>query len=114
MNTPVLRRVPLVAAEPLWKRAPTRDGEGRAYTDFMMFIPGLRNRPAHLIDQTVHELRRVLTLFHSVVAFAEINLGNNVLWVSLRPGARIRLEVAAAIRARVPEAKLVAANHPYR
>ena len=35
----------LSPAEPLWKRVPTRDDEGRPVSDFMMLIPKFRSWP---------------------------------------------------------------------
>jgi hypothetical protein len=97
--------------EPLWKLAPKRDAEGRAYVDFMMLAPGLKKRPAHEIECLARVIRSVLARFEDRVVFADFNLKLSVLWVSLsyRPGAMA--EIVAALRARAPELKLVA-HHP--
>jgi hypothetical protein len=100
-------------AEPLHRRAPTRDDRGRAYSDFMMLIPGLRAKPARLVEHTVAEIQRVLAQLRDLVVFADLNLRLNVLWVTVVPGRNIGFRVAAAIHARVPEARLVAANTRY-
>lgn len=95
-------------AEPLWKLVPQRDEHGRSLTDFMMVIPGLRARPAHIIERIVHDLIEVLHRYEEAVVFADLNLKLNVLWVSVRPLPGICLALPAAIHQRVPEAKLVA------
>lgn len=109
----VCRTTALLPAEPLHRRAPRRDASGRAYGDFMLLIPGLRERPRHLIEATLRELELALAQLSSLVVFAEFNLRLNLLWVTVVPGRDVGLRVAAAIQARVPEAKLVAAqlNH---
>lgn len=109
----ICRTRALLPAEPLHRRAPRRDASGRAYGDFMLLIPGLRERPRHLIEATLRELEVALAQLSSLVVFAEFNLRLNLLWVTVVPGRDVGLRVAAAIRARVPEAKLVAAqlNH---
>ncbi|MBI2313654.1 MAG: hypothetical protein HYU77_14235 [Betaproteobacteria bacterium] len=110
----LLRVMPLHPAEPLWKRVPRRDDSGRAYSDFMMLIPGLSSRPAPLVEAVVGEIERVLARFGGVVVFADLNLNLNVLWVTVKPGPNVGIPVAAAILARVPEARLVAPQVAYR
>lgn len=95
------------AAEPLMKRAPLHDEKGRALSDFMMLIPGLKKKPQAMINVVVTDIQLVLSKFSHAVVFAELNLKLNLLWVSIRPIHGIRNEVAGAIQARVPEAKLV-------
>jgi hypothetical protein len=95
------------SAEPLRKRAPTHDENGRPLCDFMMLIPGLRDKPKHLVDTTIQNVHIVLTQFRSAVVFAEFNLKLNLLWVSIRPINGIRFVIASAIQEHVPEAKLV-------
>jgi len=98
-------------AEPLWKRAPKRDGNGHPYSDFMMPAPGLKRRPPEDVARIVEDVRRVLARFESVVVFADVNLKLSVLWVSPRaqPGALRR--IVAALRLRAPRFKLVS-HHP--
>jgi len=110
---PLCNRVALHPAEPLHRRAPKRDASGSAYGDFMMLIPGLRARPRHVIEATVRELELALARLGPLVVFADFNLKLNLLWVTVVPGRDIGLRVAAAIHARVPEAKLVAAQVEY-
>lgn len=95
------------SAEPLRKRAPSHDEEGRPLADFMMLIPGLREKPRQLINKTVQDIHLALTHFNHAVVFAEFNIRLNLLWVSIKPIHGIRLEIAGAIQEYVPEAKLV-------
>lgn len=95
------------ASEPLRHRAPSHDEHGKPLSDFMMLIPGLRDKPRHLIDGTLREVHQQLARFQHAVVFAEFNLRLNLLWVSIRPIQGIRFEIAGAIQDQVPEAKLV-------
>jgi len=95
------------SAEPLRMRAPSHDEQGRPLSDFMMLIPGLRDKPKHLIDHTIQDVHIALTYFSHAVVFAEFNLRLNLLWVSIRPIQGIRFEIASAIQRHVPEAKLI-------
>ena len=98
----------LLPAEPLWKRAPGRDEEGRALSDFMMIIPGLCRQSTDYVQNTLFEIEKVLKLYGSAVVFAEMNLKINTLWVTVRPVPGICLELPAVLKYRVPEALLVA------
>lgn len=73
----------------------------------MMLIPGLRDKPKHLVDAALRDVHLVLSHFNHAVVFAEFNIKLNLLWVSIRPIQGIRFEIASAIQAHVPEAKLV-------
>lgn len=95
------------SAEPLRKRAPSHDEHGRALSDFMMLVPGLRDKPKHLIEAAIQDIHVALAHFSDVVVFAEFNMKLNLLWVSIRPVHGIRFEIAGAIQRLVPEAKLV-------
>jgi len=88
-------------------RVPVQDEDGRGLGDFMMIIPGLRNKPKHLVQRTVSEIQLVLTRFNDMVVFVELNLKLNLLWVSHRHRFGIGPEIASAVRERVPEALLV-------
>ena len=94
--------------EPLYKRVPTRGPEGQRLADFMMIIPKLREKPEAALRATVAELEYVLGVYGRVVVYADLNLRLNLLWVSLKPVPGMTLEVATAIKSRVPEALLVA------
>jgi len=107
MTLPKLSVLFEASPEPLRKRAPSRDEHGKALSDFMMLIPGLREKPKHLIDSTIQDVHLVLTRFNHAVVFAEFNLKLNLLWVSIKPVNGVRLEISNAIQELVPEAKLV-------
>ena len=98
----------MIPSVPLYKRAPREDEHGRPLSDFMMIIPKLRNRPEHLIEETVIKIERVLKRYAHAVVFADLNLKLNVLWVIVRPEARVGWRLPAAINNAVPEALLVA------
>lgn len=93
---------------PLWKRAPTRDNDGKPVSDFMMLIPKLRHKPMQFIQQTIREIELILHHYDDIVVFADLNLDLNILWVSLRPVPGMCMEIPSAIISRVPEARLVA------
>ena len=93
--------------EPLRKRVPVQDEDGRALGDFMMIIPGLRSKPKHIIQRTAAEIQAVCARFSDMVVFVELNLKLNLLWISHRHRFGIGLEIASAVRERVPEALLV-------
>jgi len=107
MNLPKLSVQFEASSEPLRKRAPSHDENGRALCDFMVLIPGLKEKPKHLINSTIKDVHLILTRFNHVVVFADFNLKLNLLWVSIKPVNGIRLEIASAIQELVPEAKLV-------
>lgn len=95
-------------AEPLWKRVPTRDENGGLLTDFMMLIPGLNRKSTSALQRAIRDIELALGSYGKTVCFVDLNLRLNVLWVSVRPTPGICLELAAAIKLRVPEAMLVA------
>lgn len=95
------------ATEPLRLRVPTHDENGRPLSDFMVLIPGLRDKPRHLIDATIQDVHLILTHFRYAVVFAEFNVRLNLLWVSIKPIQGIRFDITGAIQEQVPEARLV-------
>ncbi len=103
-------QVGLKPSAPLWRRVPTRTPEGQLASDFMMIIPGLRRRPEAQIERRLGAIRSVLERYREVVLFADMNLKLNVLWISVRPVHGITLEMAAAIKTKVPEALLVSSK----
>lgn len=108
MNLPRHSVYPLLDAnEPLSKRAPAVDEHGKALSDFMMLIPGLREQPRHLIQSTLSDIHAALACFQEIVVFAELNLKLNLLWISMRPVTGMRNEIAWAVQNRVPQAKLI-------
>ncbi len=108
MSLPRITVFPLLdPEEPLRKRAPAVDETGRPLSDFMMIIPGLKERPQRLIQAVTTEIHAALACFPDAVVFAELNVKLNLLWVSIRPISGVRFEIASAIQNRVPEARLV-------
>ena len=97
----------LPAAEPLHRRAPAVDENGRALSDFMILIPGLRDLSRAGFQKTAAAISSVLARYQHAVVFAELNVRLNLLWVSIRPLDGIRFEIAGAMQELVPEAKLV-------
>lgn len=109
MNLPRPTRLSIQdAAEPLHKRAPIYDDDGTVLSDFMVLFPGLRDKPLALREAALREIHAVLCGFDHAVVFAEVNLRLNLLWVSIRPLSGVRIEIAGALQARLPEARLVA------
>lgn len=94
-------------ALPLWRLAPTCADDGRSLADFMMLIPGLKERPAAAREHVTRRVREVCASYGERVAFADINYAINVLWVSVAAEPGLAGEVARAIRQQVPEALLV-------
>ncbi len=108
MNLPRHSIFPLLdASEPLRKRVPTVDEHGRALSDFMVLIPGLRDRSQAFIQSIMGELQVTLGRFSEHVVFAELNLKLNLLWVSVKPRLNVAAEIAGAVQEILPEAKLV-------
>ena len=93
---------------PLWQRVPTKDSDGNPLSDFMMLIPRLSSKPPHVIDFVVKQIKKVLGYYQKYIVFVDLNIKLNLLWVSIKAVPGICLEVAAALHALVPEAKLVA------
>jgi len=92
--------------QPLYQRVPARDELGRPFSDFMVLIPGLRERPGHEFAARLACLQAVLVSFSEVV-FVDLNVPLNLLWVSVRPRPGVILELFAAVKLHLPEAKLV-------
>ena len=95
--------------EPLYKRVPTHDEEGRPLSDFMMLIPGLRDWSKDRFLDRVAGIQAVLGQ-HKQVVFADLNVPLNLLWVSMLPELGLITRIAADLQARVPEAKLVGSD----
>jgi hypothetical protein len=45
--------------------------------------------------------------YQHVVVFAELNLKLSLLWVSVKPVPGVRFQISEALRALIPEARLV-------
>jgi len=109
-NFTLQRAMRFEPGEPLWKRVPSKDSDGSHLTDFMMLIPKLRERPHFQVQQTLENIELALAGHAEQVVFADLNLKLNLLWISVRPSPGICLQLSAAIRARIPEAILVASQ----
>jgi hypothetical protein len=94
-------------AQPLWKIATTRDENGDRVSDFLMIIPKLRQKPKKYIQRTLNEIDVVLKQFHRSVVFANLDMKLNTLWISFKPEPGLFMDIAAAVKLRVPEAVLV-------
>ncbi len=92
--------------QPLYQRVPVRDENGRLLSDFMVILPGLRDRPGHEFAASLARLQAVLASFSEVV-FVDLNVPLNLLWVSVRPRPGVILELFGAVKLHLPEAKLV-------
>lgn len=104
----------LEPSEPLWKRAPGRDENGKPVCDFRMLIKGLKHRPRQEIELRLKHIQAILTRYQQHIVFADLNMNINLLWISVRPGSRIDLDIAAEIHHAIPEAKLIADYSPGR
>jgi len=96
--------------QPLYLRVPARDENGRPLSDFMVILPGLRDRPEDEFAASLARLQAVLASFSEVV-FVDLNVPLNLLWVSVRPRPGVILELFGAVKSHLPEAKLV--GHRY-
>lgn len=102
--------IPYVVASPLWTRAPARDANGSPYIDFMMIIPGLKSADEMAIESCLVKLRNSLGQFENVVAYVDLNVKLNLLWISARPVPGITRHIVQAIQKNIPEAKVVAGD----
>ncbi len=109
-NSSLIHTLELEPAVPLWKRAPTRDENGDYLNDFIIIIPKLNKQGKFYIGKTIDKLGEVLKYYEKTVVFADLNIKKNVLWVSIRPVKGMCVEIPAAIKSVVPEAKLIGEN----
>ena len=98
---------PFLPAEPLRKRAPAFDEHGKALSDFIVLFPGLAKKPQHYIQSAIEHIQKVFADHGHAVMFAELNLKLSLLWISVKPIPGIRFQIAEALRAVIPEARLV-------
>jgi hypothetical protein len=94
-------------AVPLWRRAPTKDQQGRSVSDFMMLIPRLSKQPELYRRQVLGELQSIFRQFGQQVHFADLNLQLNLLWISVESSPGLIGQLATEIRRRVPQALLI-------
>ena len=97
---------------PLWQRVPTKDEDGRYLGDFMMIIPGLKNKSPEKRKIVLNALNEVLVYYKEIVVFADLNLKMNLLWVSVKPVKGMFTEIPAAIITSIPGAKLISDRPP--
>ena len=98
--------VTLKGQQPLYERVPTRDEEGRLLSDFMMLLPGLRDRPRHQFTAVLNRIQIVLAQFQEVV-FVDLNVPLNLLWVSVKAKPGVILDISCTMKYHIPEALLV-------
>lgn len=91
---------------PLYDRAPTRDEQGKPYSDFMVLIPKLNKTAMPELKSKMAAMQAVLGS-HPEVVFADLNMKINLLWVSFKPKIGLIEQITCEIQARVPEAKLI-------
>lgn len=92
---------------PLYRRAPTRASAGRPVSDLMLLLPGVRGALEPVLNRVSAELQAVLGCFGDQVLFAELNLKLGLLWVTVPGEPGLCHEVAQAIRAQLPETRVI-------
>ncbi|MGB0713148.1 MAG: hypothetical protein ACPGUC_06260 [Gammaproteobacteria bacterium] len=95
-------------SDPLWKRAPTEDANGRMAADFMMLIPKLNRRLPADREACIRTLDLVMRAHDDRIIFADLNLGLNLLWISFRPADGVIADIVDDIQRHVPSALLIA------
>lgn len=78
----------------------------QSLADFMVLLPGLRDRPACQFNDVLARLQAVLVSCADVV-FADLNVPLNLLWISLQPRPGVILGLFGILQQRIPEARLV-------
>ena len=63
--------------------------------------------PQHHVQAAIEHIQTVFADYAHAVVFAELNLKLNLLWISVKPIPGIRFQIAEALRAVIPEARLV-------
>ncbi|MFV2060458.1 MAG: hypothetical protein ACC653_07205 [Gammaproteobacteria bacterium] len=97
--------------EPLWKRVPTHDKNGKKLSDFMMIIPGLNKSDQLDFMLTIKSLNKLFTQYDKYVVFIDLNVKLNLLWVSVKSHPGICLELPTMIKNIIPKALLVASKN---
>ncbi len=101
---------PYVVSSPLWSRAPSRDEHGVPFIDFMMIIPGLKTGDDAAVEACLIKLGSCLEPYGHTVAYVDLNVRLNLLWISARPVPGIIRLLVEAIRRVIPEARVVAGD----
>lgn len=111
MQKPGTPRIsPFVEVTPLWSRAPSRDDQGRPYTDCMLLIPGLKKMDQAGIESCLVKIRHGLQAFEQVVVYVDLNVKLGLLWISAKPQPGITRHITQAIQREIPEARAVVAD----
>ena len=55
--------------EPLWKRVPTQDEDGKLLSDFMMLLPGLNTLDKNSFLETITLLNNLFAQYNQYVVF---------------------------------------------
>lgn len=95
---------------PLWQRAPSRDENGKLFSDFMMLIPGLKNQPALVHEAYTAKIEQALSPFDNTVVYVDLNISKNLLWISIRPLPGVSRIIAEAVRHEIPEARMISSD----
>lgn len=110
-KTTIKQSIEVYPHEPLWRRVPTHDEDGKKLSDFMMIIPGLnKSNQLEFID-TIKALNKLFTQYNKYVVFIDLNVKLNLLWVSVRSHPGICLELPTMIKNIIPKALLVASKN---
>ena len=105
-----LQESALHSASPLWTRAPKRDAQGRAYGDFMLLIPGLKQKTAAGKQACLLEVQQCLKPFDDIVVYVDLNIKLSLLWISHKPLPGIAVTLVRTIQQALPEARVIAAD----
>jgi len=105
-----LQRSALQGASPLWMRAPQRDENGTAYSDFMLLIPGLKQQTDAGRQACLINIQQSLKPFADIVVYVDLNIKLSLLWVSHKPLPGITVTLLQAIQQVLPEARVIAAD----
>ncbi len=100
----------LHSASPLWTRAPRRDDQGRAYGDFMLLIPGLKQQSAAGKQACLIEVQRCLKPYDDSIVYVDLNIKLSLLWVSHKPQPGIAATLIRTIQQALPHARVIAAD----
>ncbi len=97
-------------ASPLWTRAPQRDEAGRAYSDFMLLIPGLKQQSEASRQVSLALIRQCLRPFDDTVVYVDLNIKLSLLWISHKPEPGMTVALVQAIQRALPQARIIAAD----
>ncbi len=103
--------VDIIAAEPLWKVAPTKDQDGGPVSDVLMIIPKLKTRPQQYIKDTLANIEFALKQHSNIVLFANVDMRLNTLWVSFKAVPGVYASIVSTLKINIPEAVLVGDSH---